>query len=144
MDFDHTRDAVTFGRCTIMVPHPWEPGEAPVCIIAVTDDWVRAEVAVEAGDQDLDAERARLLAFFEFLDANWRGWDGAHTWFDPSSRVGLIATNEDGRITVALQVSPSTLTNGGPWPSDDFLQVSTPLDSAGVQRLIPRLTSLLS
>ena|SRR6266850_1659307 len=85
-----------------------------------------------------------LVAFFEDMAADWRGWDGVKEWSDDGDyRTDRIAATHDGLGTVELRISTSprlgSNDNEGKWTVELVVAIDPgALEAAasGVRRLL--------
>jgi hypothetical protein len=85
-----------------------------------------------------------LVAFFEAMAAEWRGWDGVKEWRDDGDyRTDRIAATNDGLGTVELRISTSPrlgwTDNEGKWT----LELVVPVDPGALEAAASGLRRLL-
>ena len=75
-----------------------------------------------------------LVAFFEAMAAEWRGWDGVKEWIDDDDyRTDKIAATHDGLGTVELRISTSPRLG---WTADEgkwTLELVVPVDPGALE-----------
>ena len=85
-----------------------------------------------------------LVAFFEAMAAEWRGWDGVKAWSDDGEgRTDRIAATHDGLGTVELRISTSPRLG---WTDDEgewTLELVVPVDAGALQAASSDMRRLL-
>lgn len=101
-----------------------------------------AESAIEL--EDWGGWATGLVAFFEAMAAEWRGWDGVKEWSDDGDyRTDTITATHDGLGTVELRISTSPRLG---WTADEgkwALELIVPVDPGALDAAASGLRRLL-
>ena len=101
-------------------------------------------VKIEHPDAKVEAkpylytDHSDLIAYFEGMARDWKGWNGARAWSTVESDFELVATN-DGVSTVTLKVTLNKDDgSAGPWS----FAVDVKIDLGDLNRIAEELRAL--
>jgi hypothetical protein len=84
---------------------------------------------------------ARLIAFFDDLEASWRGWPYSKEWNVDEGNVAMSARHDGiGLVTLAFSVSRYA---GWAGPGSFELRVVVPVEPGSLQSIAEKIRSLL-